>query len=147
MKRKFISVLMLIVVLVLAMACFVGCGDEEGGSVKASVIYSDQQSVVIKIDEKEDNATLIDAMKTLRSEGKFSFESSTSQYGEMITSVNGLVAEGTYYWACYTTDDEIADTATTITIDGKVYYYALVGASMLEVKTGECYVWVHLSWA
>ena len=130
-------------VLVVAFASF-ACA---GGAVTAKVDYSAEKETVIAVSEADGKATLIDAMKELKADEKLSFESSTSTYGEFITAVGGVEAGATDFWAIYTTDTENANTDISVTVDGRTYYQAMLGASSLVVKKGERYLLRLESWA
>ena len=140
MKKRLVALFLVVVSAITLLAC-------AGGAVKAKVDYSTQTETVITVVEADGTATLIDAMKALKDEGKLVYESSTSQYGEMINTIGSLTAEGTYYWALYTTDAEVANTDMAVTVNGTTFYSAMVGASSLTVKAGESYLWRHESWA
>ena len=130
-------------VLVVAFASF-ACA---GGAVTAKVDYSAEKETVIAVSEADGKATLIDAMKELKADEKLSFESSTSTYGEFITAVGGVEAGATEFWAIYTTDTENANTDISVSVDGRTYYQAMLGASSLVVKKGERYLLRLESWA
>ena len=147
MKKKTLAFFALVLVALTALFALVGCNDEGSDKVKAKAVYTTETAVVLKVTETDGKATLEDAMKSAKEEGGFTYTGENSTYGLMITAINGLAAEGTYYWACYTTDKDNADTATKMTVDGVDYYYALAGASTLKVKTGASYLFVYLSWA
>lgn len=50
-----------------------------------------------------DQPTAFDLLKI--GYGQENIEYETSEYGVMITSIGGLAAEGTYYWAFYVNDE------------------------------------------
>ncbi len=57
-------------------------------------------------------------------------ETEDSDWGPMITSINGLAAAGTYYWAFYVNGEE-----------------ASVGAGAYKPKVGEALTFIYKSWA
>ena len=86
MKKTICKIAVLLMTLVLSAFVIVGCGGETG-KAKAEVLESSNTKVVIKINEADENATLISAMDYLKGEGKLQFEKSGDG---MIMSINGV---------------------------------------------------------
>ena len=134
MKKRLFALFLVVVSAITLLAC-------AGGAVKAKVDYSTQTETVITVVEADGTATLIDAMKALKEDGKLAYESSASQYGEFITAIGSKEADQTCeYWAIYCTDIALANDAVVVTVNGQTFYQALVGASSLTVKEGASYL-------
>ena len=141
MKRK--TVLLTLILSMLCLACgFVGC-QKDGGMVEMNVVASTETQVVLYVETLDGQATLKACMDALQKDGKISYEISSG----MVNDINGKAAEGTYYWALYTTDTSISDAQTKITAANVECYYAMAGAETLNVKAGCYYVWNYESWA
>jgi hypothetical protein len=107
---------------------------------KAEVVYKSNTAVVIKINEAEDFKFLLDAMNYLKDEGELSFEINDG----LVTSIEGVenASDWSKWWGLYSSDSEMANTEWgTVTVNGKVYGSAILGADALEVLAGEYYVW------
>ena len=109
------------------------------------VIKDSDEFIVIKATEKAINGKsdmkLIDYMQMLKEDGVFEY---TIDNG-MITSVNGIenAADYSKCWMLYTSDSEnSAAMYGTVEYEGVEYASAMVGAESLQVKAGEVYIWV-----
>ena len=135
MKKTISKITLLFLVLVMSCVALIGCSQEQG-SAKAEVLLSNNNKVVIKINEAEENATLMSAMKYLKSEGKMQFEMSGDG---MIQSINGVAnpADWSACWMLYTSDSEMANMEWgTTEYDGILGhgFYHLCGH---EIRCGE----------
>lgn len=130
MKKNLLKTLCLLLVLLFAFAV-VGC-------TKKVVIDGD--FVVITADTKnvEENATLIDYMEYLQSEGMLTYEISDG----MIISIDGKKGASNQYWMLYTSDAENSNQAWgTCEYQGETYDSASLGAQDLPIKDGCIYIW------
>jgi hypothetical protein len=146
MKKTICKIAVLLMTLVLSACVFVGCGEEQG-KAKAEVLEASENKVVIKINEAEENATLISAMDYLKSEGKLQFEKSGDG---MIMSINGVQnpADWSSCWMLYTSDSQMANMQWgTTEHNGQTYGSAILGAESLPVATGEIYIFVFESFS
>ena len=142
MKKTICKIAVLLMTLVLSACLFVGCNDEQA-KAKAEVLESSNTKVVIKINEADENATLISAMDYLKGEGKLQFEKSGDG---MIMSINGVQnpADWSSCWMLYTDDADMSNTSWgTIELDGKTYASAISGSEDLIIKDGTTYVWTY----
>ena len=137
MKRKFYSIVTLFLTVVMSVCMFVACDKE--GSAKAEVVSKTDTMVVIKVNETEGFATLLDAMTYLSEEGKLIFTVS----GGMVSSVEGKenAADWSACWMLYTSDAEMSNKEWgTITYEGNTYGSAILGVESLQVSVGEYYL-------
>lgn len=146
MKRKTLSLLLIVIMLLCSTALF-GCG-----SAEVTLVYSSENLVVIKVNSTEGFASALSALTYLKDKGEITFESVSSTYGEYVTSINGKteVANGNSgaSWMLYTSDSENSSTEFgTVSYDGMTWGQAAFGASTLEVKVGEYYAWSYDSWS
>ena len=142
MKRKIYLFFTLLLTLVTAVCMFVACDKE--GSAKAEILSKTDTMVVIKVNETEGFATLLDAMNYLQDEGKLTFEFS----GGMIVSVEGKTnaSDWSACWMLYTSDKEMSNTEWgVVEYDGKSYASAILGAESLTVAVGEYYILSYVS--
>ena len=137
MKRKFYSIVTLFLTVVMSVCMFAACDKE--GSAKAEVVSKTDTMVVIKVNETEGFATLLDAMTYLSEEGELSFTVS----GGMVSSVEGKenAADWSACWMLYTSDTEMSNKEWgTITYEGNTYGSAILGVESLQVSVGEYYL-------
>ena len=137
MKRKFYSIVTLFLTVVMSVCMFVACDKE--GSAKAEVVSKTDTMVVIKVNETEGFATLLDAMTYLSEEGKLIITVS----GGMVSSVEGKenAADWSACWMLYTSDTEMSNKEWgTITYEGNTYGSAILGVESLQVSVGEYYL-------
>ena len=142
MKRKINSIVTLLLVFALSLFTLVACNPQ--GSAKAEILSKTDTMVVIKVNETEGFATLIDAMNYLKGEGVLNFEIS----GGMLTEIEGKAnpADWSACWMLYTSDEELSNTEWgTIEYEGTMYASAIVGAEELSVAVGEYYIWAYVS--
>ena len=138
MKRKIYLLLTFLLTLTMSVLAFVACKEE--GEAKAEVVSKTDIMVVIKVNETEGFATLLDAMTYLKNEGELNFEIT----GGMVSSIEGKAnpADWSACWMLYTSDTEMSNTEWgTITYDSNVYGSAILGAETLQVTSGEYYIW------
>ncbi len=138
MKRKMYALFTLLLTVVMSVCMLVACDKE--GSAKAKIVSKTDTMVVIKINETEGFATLLDAMTYLKDEGELTFELT----GGMVSSIEGKAnpADWSACWMLYTSDTEMSNAEWgTITYDGNTYGSAILGAEGLEVSVGAYYVW------
>ena len=134
MKRKIYTFSTFFLALIFSALCFVGCKQNKAVTGDYAVIVADDVT---------DGDTLLDYMKELRDEGSLSFESTTGDYGEYVTSINGKAQSGNSYWMLYTSDTDYASNAYTVTYEGQTYGQATLGASSLPIKEGATYIWYY----
>ena len=142
MKRKIYSILTLLLGLVIGLFMLVAC--DQQGSAKAEILSKTDTMVVIKVNETEGFATLIDAMNYLKDEGALNFEIS----GGMVTEIEGKAnaLDWSACWMVYTSDKEMSNEEWgTLEYEGTVCASAIVGAEELPVGVGEYYVWLYKS--
>ncbi len=138
MKRKMYYLLTFLLTLVVSVFAFASCNQE--GGAKAEIVSKTENMVVIKVNETEGFATLLDAMTYLQDEGELSFEITAG----MVSSIEGKAnpADWSACWMLYTSDEEMSNMEWgTTTYDGNVYGSAIVGAEALQVSAGEYYIW------
>ena len=138
MKRKIYVVLTFLLTLTISVLALVGCNQE--GKAKAEIVSKNDTMVVIKVNETEGFATLLDAMNYLKDAGELTFGIS----GGMVSSIEDKAnpSDWSACWMLYTSDVELSNTEWgTIKYDGKTYGSAIVGAESLRVAVGELYIW------
>ncbi|MBQ2701746.1 MAG: DUF4430 domain-containing protein [Clostridia bacterium] len=136
MKRKMISLISFLALLVLSICYMTSCGSDQ---VKATVLDHYENLLAIKIDETDGKATLQDAMENLREADKIAYQTDATG---MITAIGGVENGVNSYWMLYTTDSEFSNAEWgTCAYAGKDLQSAILGAASLVVKTGEIYVW------
>lgn len=92
----------------------------------------------VETDNVQSGATVLDYMNYLQNENEFTFTISDG----MITSFNGVSGASNQYWMLYTDDTANSNSAWgTITVDGKTYNSATLGAETLIAVDGCTYVW------
>ena len=137
MKRKFYSLITIFLTLVISVCVMVAC---DKGSAKAEVVSKSDTMVVIKVNETEGFATLLDAMNYLQGEGALTFELTSG----MVSSIEGKAnpADWSACWMLYTSDEEMSNKEWgTTTYEGNTYGSAILGAESLQVSAGQYYVW------
>ena len=135
MKRRFVSLFTLCILLFATAFSFAACGEKK----------ENVEDVVIRIEEPVvEGTTLLDIMEDLQTEGKLTFTVSDG----MITEINGVKNTVTYNpcWMLYTSDANNSNTAWgTYDYEGVTLGSATVGAGELMVSEGETYVWTYQS--
>ena len=127
----------LVICLILACSISASCKDSSA-SANATIVYSSETMVVIKVDEVSGNATLIHAFDSVKGDN-FNYEIS----GGMITSVNGVqnTADWSYCWMIYTNDADFSNSAWGfITHNGEEFGSAILGAESLPVTANCLYI-------
>ena len=136
MKRKMISLLLMVITLI----CFMACG---GGKVECSLAGVEETRVVILVEQTDGKGTLLDCMEYLaEKEETFAYK----MVGGMLTEINGKAnaADFSACWMLYTSDDEMSNTEWgVIEYEGATLGSAVVGAEVLLVEEGEIYVWIY----
>ena len=138
MKRKMYALFTLLLTVVMSVCMLVACDKE--GSAKAEIVSRTDTMVVIKVNETEGFATLLDAMFYLQEEGELTFELT----GGMVSSIEGKAnpADWSACWMLYTSDAEMSNTEWgTVSYEGNTYGSAILGAEGLTVSAGEYYIW------
>ena len=138
MKRKIYTILIFLLMLMISVFAFVACDGD--GQAKAEIVSKSDTVVVIKVNEVEGFATLLDAMNYLQDEGELTFEIS----GGMLSSIEGKAnpSDWSACWMLYTSDTELSNMEWgTTKYDGKTYGSAIVGVESLQVAVGEFYIW------
>lgn len=142
MKRKIHVLFTFLLTLAISVFSLVAC--DKQGSAKAEVLSKSETMVVIKVNETEGFATLIDAMTYLKGEGELDFDLSEG----MVTSIEGNAnaADWSACWMLYTSDAEMSNTGWgVIEYEGNTYGSAILGAESLSVSVGEYYIWSYQS--
>ena len=105
MKRKTYALFTLLLTVIMSVCMLVACN--KGGSAKAEIISKTDTMVVIKVNETEGFATLLDAMTYLKEEGELTFELT----GGMVSSIEGKAnpADWSACWMLYTSDAEMSN--------------------------------------
>lgn len=137
MKRKIYVVVTLLIALLMSVGCLLAC--DKVGTAKAEIVSKTDTMVVVKVNETEGFATLLDAMTYLKEQGELEFELKDG----MVFSVMGKenAADWSACWMLYTSDSEKAnDEWGTIEYDGNTYGSAILGAEALEVTAGAYYI-------
>ena len=137
--------LLLWLLALVAFACFTCCGASNGGAKTVATVAKEENTVAITVEELEGACTLLELMKDLQEDGKFSF---TADLTGMIQSIDGKAndAAANAYWMLYTSDGEMSNTEWgTVEYGGATYGSAVVGASALEVIAGGLYIWSYQS--
>ena len=138
MKRKMYALFTLLLTVLTSVCMLVACN--KGGSAKAEIVSKNDTMVVIKVNETEGFATLLDAMTYLKEEGELEF----ALTGGMVSSIEGKAnpADWSVCWMLYTSDAEMSNMGWgTITYEENTYGSAILGAESLEVSAGEYYIW------
>lgn len=123
------------ILLIFAIATFVGCNNV------SNLLAKNGDTVVLTVtDDVEVGTTLLDYMQSIK--GGEVLSSYTIENG-MVTEINGALAKGNVYWMLFTDDGENSnETWGTVTVNGKVYASASLGAELLKIKKGCTYIWV-----
>ena len=146
MKSKIASIFTLLLAVVFSALFLFACDKKEAGKVKASVVEQSQSLLVIRVDETEEGATLLDVMNALKAEEKITFESQSTQYGESIISINDVKGGVTDNpcWMSYTSDTDEANASLVwggYEYEGNMLGSCNFGMSAMPVKAGCIYVW------
>ena len=142
MKRKLYSLFTLILGFLLSTVVFFGC--DSSGEAQASVVEQISTMVVIKVENVENESTLMNVMEALKAEGELSF----TVVNGMIKEINGTSnpADFSSCWMLYTSDSEMANSEWgTVEYNEEILGSAIVGAETLVVSEGEYYIWWYQS--
>ena len=113
---------------------------KKGGEVTCTLLSVTDTQVVIRVDETDGKAVLLNAMEKLQSKGELTFTVS----GGMVTAINGVENDTTnyIYWMLYTSDSEMSNAAWgTVEYDGQTLGSAALGAEDLIVAKDAIYIW------
>ncbi|MBQ8684781.1 MAG: hypothetical protein IJ514_01255 [Clostridia bacterium] len=140
------TIVTIILSAILSLFAFASCKD---AAVSATVIEASETLLVVRVDETDGAATLLDAMNALQEEGEISFEIADG----MITSVGGKANEtdpsmtsGTS-WMLYTSDAANANADYGKEYNGATYGSSNYGASQLIVVEDGYYIWAYEAWS
>lgn len=141
---KFIKIHKLYCILLALAFLLTACKSSEVSS--ATVLYSDETSVVIKAEET--GGSLEDAMNYLKDRGELDFSGVQGDYGLFVETVDGYTADTSKkeFWAVYTTLDELDgvsysdESLGTYNYEDIICCGALFGVSGLPMEEGEIYV-------
>ncbi len=138
MKRKIQLIVTILLMLITSISILISC--DKAGSAKAEIVSKTDTLVVIKINETDGFATLLDTMTYLKDNGELSFE----VWSGMVSSIEGKnnSVDLSACWMLYTSDDEMSNAEWGTTVyDDKIYGSAILGAEALTVSVGEYYIW------
>lgn len=142
MKRKMYALFTLLLSVLMSVCMLVACNKE--GSAKAEIVSKTDTMVVMKVNETEGFATLLDAMNYLKDEGELTFELADGMVSSMEGKAN--LADWSAGWMLYTSDAEMSNTEWgTIIYEENTYGSAILGAEGLTVSAGEYYVWSYVT--
>ncbi|MBQ8308520.1 MAG: DUF4430 domain-containing protein [Clostridia bacterium] len=139
MKRKMISFVTLLVMVIFSAFCLVACG---GGTAAAEVVETTDTLVVIRVEKTDEEATLFDVMEALQEDNALQFELS----GTMLKSLNGTenASDFSSCWMLYTSDNAMGNSEWgTYDYNGTSCLSAILGGDALTVSAGAYYVWVY----
>lgn len=153
MKRKLLQLTTLVIAVAFTVM-LTACGYKTAGQLTAALNEGDtnETQIVMRVISTDGKATAFDALKDLEEDGKITFEYTESTYGAYITSINGKAEQNIestmttskgYSWMLYTSDHEFGYDYATVTVGERVCYQSSLGASSLQAKPGEIYVWVY----
>ena len=131
---KKLSTLLLVACLLFCSIFTISCNNN--GTVKATLVSVSEDTIVIKVTEVSGNATLIQALNSVKGDN-FNYEIS----GGMITSVNGVQnkADWSYCWMIYTNDTDFSNnTWGSVNYNDIICGSAILGAEDLPL-TANCY--------
>lgn len=168
---KKISALLLTLCAALCVFAFAACsdGDTENGNTDntqtadTTVITTDT-SVIFTVDGDfytlSDSTSVYDYLSALQTAGKLTFVSTTSSYGEYITTINGTEEVTSYTdagssgtsWTLYTTLTTLdgvtySSDYSTYTYESTTLYSSSYGVSYLPAVDGETYAFVFEDWS
>ena len=142
MKRKITVFLLTLLCLLLGVAC-------NQTTAKAAVLATEEERIVISIDETNGETTLAQVLESLQTDGKLTFTIS----GGMITSINGKQnrtesANSGYSWMIYTSNTQLSYAEYgSKTYGDTVCYSAAFGADGLKVAQGETVILSYDFWS
>lgn len=143
MKRKMYSFFTLLLAFVVSTCIFVGCQKDEG-NIKALVLQTTENMVVIQVNEVEGEVTLLSVMENLQKDGKMEFCISSGMVTEINSKTNAM--DFSSCWMLYTSDIELSNAGWgTVSYEGQDYGSAIVGAETLTVISGGYYIWSYQS--
>ena len=135
-KVFFISCMLFVLCVVGLAAC------KKGGKAEAVLLSATDTQVVIRVDDVEGNAVLVNALENLQGKGELTFTVSNG----MVTAINGIENGKDYNpcWMIYTSDNEMASTEWGgVEYDGQLCGGAIVGVNELTVIKGGIYIFVY----
>ena len=145
MKRKLLSLLLIMCCLVGASAC--NAQDSVSASFtesvkKAGVEKPADEMVAIRVLKVDGEENLMSVMEELQTDGLMN----CTVHAGMVTSINGKEnsADFSSCWMLYTSDAEMSNSAWgEIDYNGEKLGSAVLGADSLPVVEGEVYVWYY----
>lgn len=142
MKRKMAVCLLALLCLFLGVAC-------NQTTAKATVLATEEERIVISIDETNGEVTLTQVLDALQTDGKLTITISNG----MITSINGKQnrtesANSGYSWMIYTSNTQLSYAEYgSKTYGDTVCYSAAFGADGLKVAQGETVILSYDFWS
>ncbi len=136
--KKFINLFIMLIIFLIVFCT--SCAQSEPKVIKESDTYF----VINVTDSVKSGETLYKYMLELRDDGHISFTDANG----MITSINGISNKSDWSesWMLYTTDEDNSNIAWgSVEYKGKTFGSAMFGAEQLEIKQGECYIWLYQS--
>ena len=149
MKRKLIALFAAIVV---ALACAVSCGKLNVKPVVEEGTNGDHVAVYLFITDEYysgEEMKLSAYMDAVKKAGKFEYETTASDYGAYLTSVNGRAADATKseFWSLYTSNSGYnGEFGENYEYNGTTLYPASLGMDSLPVKTGETIMFILMTY-
>ena len=140
MKKKVVSMIALLASILCVFALCAACTPDKD----PLVLKESDTFIVIKADDDAAGETLANYMTKLKENGDSAVDFEIEN--GMVKSINGKenAADFSSCWMLYTSDAENANDAWgTVKYEEKTYGSATLGAEMLEVKSGEIYIWVY----
>ena len=149
MKRKSLLICLLAMCCTLFSFFATACTKTKEGpameSIVASVEFTDENTVAIRVSDVYDNTFLLTVMQTLQMHEKLTF---TKDSTNMVTGINGKQnpADWSACWMLYTSDTDFASEQFGSCIyDGVEYDSAIFGAAQMPVVNGGLYIWKYTS--
>lgn len=146
-QSKIFAIVAVIAILTVTFAALAGCDSLkelgrpviETGDKDATVIIGEDSYFV-----KTDAVYVHDLLLQLKEAEKIEYEFEDGQYGVFITKLGSLVGTADYSkWIGIYVDSDAEDIITPgydLTVDGKTYHSASLGASTLPVRSGVTYL-------
>lgn len=140
-SRKIVLSVLLIAVILASVFAFASCGKKYGPQMDTAVSFTVSKDVMSDLEGK----TLQNYMDALVERKEFSYSGTDSSWGIMLDTINNKKADAAKgeFWFIYCDDEENSSAQYgEVTLKGKKYASANLGASSLPIKEGKTYVFV-----